>query len=289
MFWNILAIENTKTMKRAMLWIELGLTAVLVVGMFVMLFAIELITNNEQLPQNAVESLHSALVWPGGLIQSISFATGNSLGGLLLIILAGAVTAQEYTWRTMQLWLSRGVLRPTLLTAKFVALLLPATLIVLTPLLAGGLVSGIFTLLIDGSLHVEEINFLQLFFSTLRTTYTLLPYAGLAFLLSIITRSTAAAIGGALAYALLFEGFAQILSLLGSNAGKILACLPTNLSNALLTLNQSILKTGTSIVSDTPNNIPLLEPIPAAIGIALWTLAFVGTALLIFQKQDLSA
>jgi ABC-type transport system involved in multi-copper enzyme maturation permease subunit len=289
MFWNIFTIENTKILKRSMLWIELALLAFLTAGLFVLIFSASLIENSEGLPPEAAEQLKASLIWPGGLMQALGLAAGNGLGGMLLIILAGAVTAQEYTWRTMHLWLGRGVSRPAMAAAKFAAILIPAVLIVLTPLVAGGIASGIFSLILDGSLHTDQINFFELCLAVLRTAYTLLPYAGLAFLLGIATRSTAAAIGGGLAYALLLEGvLAQILSLIGGTVGKLLAYLPTSLASALLTLNNAAFTTGMTVNGDPAGQIPLIDPAPSAIGIALWTIAFVGAALLIFRRQDLS-
>jgi ABC-type transport system involved in multi-copper enzyme maturation permease subunit len=289
MFWNILTIENTKTLKRSMLWIELALLALLTIGIFVLIFIASLNTGGEALPPEASEQIKATLVWPGALMQALSLAAGNGLGGLLLIILVGAMTAQEYTWRTMHLWLGRGVPRLALVTAKFTATLFPALLFVLAPLAAGGITSGIFSMLLDGSLHLDQFNFAELLLAVLRTAFTLLPYAGLAFLLGIATRSTAAAIGGGLAYALLLEGvLAQILSLIGGTMGKLLAYLPTSLASALLTLNQAVLTTGVTVNGDPAGTIPLIEPAPAAIGIALWTAAFVGAALLIFRRQDLA-
>jgi len=289
MFWNILTIENTKTLKRAMLWIELVLMAFLTAGMFLLIFTAGLFTGSEELSSEMMEALKDALVWPGGLMQSMGLAAGNGLGGLMLIVLVGAVTAQEYTWRTMQLWISRGVSRSALMSAKFTALLIPAVLIVIVPLISGGVVTGIISLALDGSLHTDQINFIQLFLAALRTAYTLLPYAGLAFLLGIVTRSTAAAIGGGVAYALLLEGvIVQLLSLIGGTLGKFLAYLPTNLATALLTLNQSAMTTTVNINGEQLSTIKLLDPLPAAVGIALWTIAFVATALLVFRRQDLT-
>src|SRR5690606_11908640 len=109
-FWNLFVNENTKNMKRQMLWIELGLLALLIVLIHSVLFAVlqmnlggEAVSPAEQL------EMQRSLTWPEGIISSLQLASGNVIGGLLLIVLVGTVTAQEYNWRTMHLWLSRGV------------------------------------------------------------------------------------------------------------------------------------------------------------------------------------
>jgi ABC-2 type transport system permease protein len=210
-----------------------------------------------------------------------------------LMVLVGAATAQEYTWRTMHLWLSRGLSREALIGAKFLAILIPLVLFVLTPLIVGGGVTAIFTLQIDKSLPLGQIDFWHLVMSVVRTTYTLLPYAALTFMLAIVFRSTAAAIGISLAYTLLIEGVAAtVFTLLGGIWRDIVVYLPGSLASVLMKLNSSGVMVGvsTSVSSseDTVNVTKSLAPIPSAIGIALWSLAFLGLALLAFRRQDLS-
>ncbi len=291
MFLNMLAIENTKLFKRLMLWIELGAMALLVAMLMIIVYVTlqtAPLEGAQAAAAGAKEVLKNFLTWPTSLLNSLGLATGNGLGGLLLIILVGAATAQEYTWRTLHLWLGRGVRRPTLIVAKFVSILLPALLLVLVPLLVGGAISAVFSLGLNGSLHLEQLNLGQLALSTLRTTYTLLPYGALAFLLAILSRSTVVAIGGGLAYALLLEGILlQILAMASGPLGKIGMYLPSGLANGVLVLNQSAMKVSLS-AGGSSAKMYMLDPVPAAIGIALWTLLFLGLAMWIFQKQDLS-
>ena len=214
----------------------------------------------------------------------LNFAGGNALGGLLFVVLVGAITAQEYNWRTMHLWLSRGIPRPLLGAAKFTALLLPALLIVLTALVTGGVISGIISAQIDGSLPLDQVNILQLFFSVTRTTYTLLPYGALTFLLAVASRSTVVAISGGLSYALLLESvLMQLLGLLGETLHSMTQYIPAALGNSLLALNQA-----TDMVTSSPSSSSVI-PLIAALGIAAWTLLFLGLSLLIIQRQDLTA
>ncbi|MFZ6030678.1 MAG: ABC transporter permease subunit [Chloroflexota bacterium] len=283
MFWNLLIIENTKTLRRPMLWIELLFLALLIVALFAAMSATSVHNANENISIEEQEALRAGVAWPGGLLQALGMASGSGLGGLLIVILSGAITAQEYTWRTMQFWLSRGVSRSTLLAAKATAMLVPIAMIVATALLVGGTVSGVFTLLLDGSLHAEQVDPGALLLSLLRTAYSIFPYAGLAFLLGIATRSTAASIGGALTYLLLLENLlVQGLALLGGVAAKASACLPGSLASALLAQNKV-----TSNVAAAQAADPWLAS-AAALGIAAWTVAFIAAARLIFRRQDLN-
>lgn len=287
MFWNILSVENTKIMKRRMLWIELGILAVLIIVLYTIIYAN--LVSSHGMPYQERQQILNLITWPGALINFLSFGSGNSLGGLLMIVLVGSITAQEYTWRTMHLWLNRGLPRTRLMGAKFIAILVPIFLFVVTPLIIGGGLTAIFTLHLYESLPFGSINWWHLVMSVLRTAYTLLPFVALTFMLAIVTRSTAAAIGIGVAYTLLIEGVAGIIfTLLGGTLRDIVAYLPGSLAEGLLKLN------GTGIVGrmvSTGNGINLiknLDPIPSAIGIALWTILFLGVAVWSFRRQDMS-
>jgi ABC-type transport system involved in multi-copper enzyme maturation permease subunit len=113
----------------------------------------------------------------------------------------------------------------------------------------------------------------QVALNILRTAYTLLPYAAFAFLLAIASRSTVVAIGVSLAYTLLVEDvLMQLLGLVGGTWATIGQYLPAGLGNSLASINQA---EGVSMET-------------AVIGIALYTLLFVGLAVLAFQRQDLT-
>lgn len=212
MFSNLLAVETRKLMKRPMLWIELGMMALFVVLIFTMLYVVSQQAAFQANAPASAAGLATALRWPRGLLEAMNLASGNGLGGLLLIVLAGAGVAQDCSWRTLHLLVGRGAPRATLLLAKFVALLIPVLLVVAVALISGGAITALFSLHLDGSLHAEQVQLGQVALDGLRIAYTLLPYVGLAFLLAVISRSVAVAIGGALAYTLLLEGvLAQLL------------------------------------------------------------------------------
>lgn len=291
MFWKMWTIENTKTFKRSLWWIEVALLAALILGINLLLFGFyQSNLTSKEISAEDLEGVRMLMTWPAGLLTTLNFVSGNGLGGLLVIVLVGALTAQEYTWRTLHLWLSRGVSRATLLSAKFTALLLPVLLITLTPVIVGGAVTALFSLGFNGSLSLEQLNAAEMLLSILRTAYTLLPYAALAFLLSILTRSSVAAIGLGVGYSLLIEGIAlQIMMAFTRSAGRIMAYLPGGLAQSVLQLNQnSLVMAGPSVEGEAVAASPLLSPLPAAVGIGLWTLLFVGLALWIFQRQDLA-
>ncbi|HRQ38562.1 MAG TPA: ABC transporter permease subunit [Chloroflexota bacterium] len=281
MFWNMLRIEQQKLWKRTILRVELIIMGVGVLALNALFFAISRMDGSNP----AMAQLEQTLVWPLGLVQSVGLAAGPSLGGILMVILVGAVVAQEYTWRTLQLWLSRGVPRSTFLAAKFAALLLPALLLVLTPLFFGGLVTAVLSQIILGHIPVDAVEWGRLLTTTLATAYSLLPYAGLAFFLAVATRSVIVAVGAGLAYILLLEGIVvQLLTFAGGGWADIGRYLPAGLGQGMLSIGTA---TTVEVGGQAAPAIQFLEPGAAAIGIALYSVAFVALSIVIFRRQDL--
>lgn len=283
MFWQVVNAEQSKIFKRRILWIELGLLALAMTILYVVAYTVVSGGSSGQVPPEAIEG---SLTWPDGLKGALSFAAGPNLGGILMIVLVGAVVAQEYTWGTLQLWLSRGIPRPLFLSAKFLALLLPAFLIVLVALSVGGVLSAVFSLYFLGGLPFSQVAWGELGWNVLVFTYSLLPYAALTFFLAVASRSAVVSIGGGLTYALLLEGIVlQLIGTLGGVWGEIGRYVPGGLARGMLALDSGI---NVQVGGESVERIQFLEPTTAAIGIALYILIFVGASLLIFRRQDLN-
>ncbi len=284
MFWQMLSMEQKKLNHRKILWLELALAAAAAVFIPLMIYLASQSTNSNVVI-TADGPIEEMITWPGALIIGIDMLSGSGLGGLFIVVLVGALTAQEYGWRTMQLWLSNGISRPALLLAKFTAVLLPALLLVLVAFAGGALVTGLITQNLLGSLPLAEVAWGQALLSIGRTAYTLLPYAALTLLLAVASRSTVVAVGGGLAYTMLIEGAArQVLSFIGGIWGNVAQYLPGSLSNSLTALNRVSPVAGSSLISAVPNEVSAGT---AVLGIALYTLLFVGLALFAFRRQDL--
>ncbi len=283
MFLQMVRVEHQKLIRRKILWIELAIVAAAAILLPLLMYAATQSEGNSNLTVTTDGPIEEMIAWPSALQLGIGMATGSGFGGLLIIILISTLTAQEYGWRTMQLWLGQGVSRPVLLLAKFTAVLLPTLLLVITPFVAGALATAIFTKQLNGSLPLADVNWWQVTLSILRTAYTLLPYAAFTFFLAIISRSTVVAVGIGLTYNLLLESLlVQLTMMAGGTWAKIGQYLPMGLSNSLVAANR---------VTDSANSlIPQIEgvaPETAVIGIALYTIIFVGLALLVFRRQDL--
>ncbi len=271
MFWNIFLLETDKMFKRMTFWIELIVLALVIVLIDLAQYGISRIT-----PAQASTLLVKEFTWPVGLVNAASFADAHALGGILLIILVGAVTAREYSWRTFHLWLSHGISRPLLLGAKFVVSLLAIVMIVLTSLLISGCITAILTFAVGAPFQLSQIDPGAFFVSILITCFGLLPYVALTFMLAILSRSAALAIGVGLAFIFLVEGTMYgVLSFVGGATTAIVQYLPVGLENALRYQGASIPRGGT-----------FPPPAIAVLSLALYTVLFCGLAMWRFQRQN---
>lgn len=287
MFIRTYSIEQTKLMRRALPWVLLAVLA----ATTVLMTGINYLVMNNRLGGNlgpeVTAEVQRQVTWPDSLFSAIGIAGGSALGGLLVVILSGTTMAQEYTWRTLQQWLGRGVPRPVFLAAKFAALLLPILLMVLVPLLVGGALTAIFTISIEGGLNAGEVSWSSLALRTLATAYSLLPYAALTFLIAVTTRSTVAAVGIGVGYALLVEGLIlQLAALFSESLAWLSLYLPAGLAQSLLQ-SQRLVQVSMDGQPVT-GGAELLSPAVAVAGIAAYTVLFLAGAVAVFRRQDLN-
>lgn len=285
MFKSMLSIEHSKTMRQTILWVEIGLLGLMVAGLMVLLFAVTKLPIPGEVDSGEMNQMLDTVTWPGAFTNALSMAGGNGLGSIFIIVLVGALVSQEFSHKTLHLWLSRGVPRITFTLARFLSLLLPALMLTLAALVMGGLVSLFLSLMAHGSLRLERLDVLQLLWSVLRTTYTLFPYAALAFLLATITRSAVAAIGVGLSFALLVENILiQLLALFGGTAAQAAKFLPGMMASVVLQENQAL-----TLGAATGGMEAALPLWGSLLGIALYTLVFIGLAAWSLHRQDLTA
>ena len=270
MFWGIVANENRKIVKRSMIWVSLiiltGISLFMFIGLYVSQWSGETIVSDDI----------AAITWPFSLVAALQHSA--QLGVFIVVLMTSTVACQDYGLGTMRLWLSKGLKRRTLWTAKAVALVLPFVLIAALPILASSPVTAYFTLALKGTINYSEINFFQVVLSVFRTAYSFLPYASITLFLAAVTRSLAASFGGGAAFGMLEN---LVCQLLGERVA-FLKFLPREMANSLANSNWLISSTAT--IAKSPELLPSGY---AAAGLLLWTTAFFVLTLLISQGQDL--
>ena len=99
MFWSVLVNENTKLIRRRLFWIEIFLVALIVLGILTALFiTVETNRAGSGLLSDDRQMLLATLTWPEAWNNIIRLAGWDGIGPLFLMILIGAMTAQEYNW-----------------------------------------------------------------------------------------------------------------------------------------------------------------------------------------------
>jgi ABC-type transport system involved in multi-copper enzyme maturation permease subunit len=286
MLGNAFRMELTKVFRRRMTWVLVSILALLVAGMYLAIYAVaQAALSDPGVSPGTVEDLQGILCWPQALSDLLGLTGGAGLGGLMLVVLAGAMTAQEYSWRTTHLWLSRGLPRSAFLLAKYATLMVAALLVVLTTVLVATPLTAWFTRQLTGSLSLADLNLAEMGLGILRTALTILPYIGLTFLVAILTRSTAAAIAAGLVYVLVVENLVvQLLGLAGGIWAEIARFAPGSLAAALMQTNERLIE----IDLGSGVNAGLPGPWAAAGGIALYAAAFLGLSLWAFRRQNLT-
>lgn len=278
MLWRALQLEKDKVFGRPILWIELailmGIIVFIDVGQYV-------ITQLLPADNGGGSVLASSLSWPAGLVQSPQFAAPHALGGILLTIIVAVITAREYSWRTFHLWLSRGVPRLVLIEAKCIINVLLVVTMVVTSMLVSGILTAILTILLHGSLAIDAEHAKALVLNFLITDYALLPYVALAFVLTIISRSSILAIGVGLAFLLLVESILYTTFMVaGGIYRQIAQYLPMGLETSL-----HVAAAGNP-APDASLQISYLPPAIASGAIALYVVILAGIAIWRFVRQN---
>jgi ABC-type transport system involved in multi-copper enzyme maturation permease subunit len=277
MFVQIMRMEREKIMLRWSFWV--GLCVALLPGILFLIIAFYI--GRSVIPVKE-------LVWPGGVVLMLAYANGYFAGTAYSVyLLAGVIgmaLAQEYTWRTMQLWLSRGISRRLLLTCKFLIALLATLVVGVAYLLVGCIISLFLAMQSGGGIAFAWGDIVSVFLDMLRTTYGMLPYVALTFLLVILLRSPLAIVG-VLIYIIGIElTCSLVLPLLGPAFASIPHYLPIGLAQEMTNLNYASVQIPLQVISGNG----LADPLSATIGIALYTLVLFALALWLFQHQDLA-
>jgi ABC-2 type transport system permease protein len=224
--------------------------------------------------------------------DSLSFAavreTGTSLtqsvGTVMAVILGATIISSEFGWGTIRTLLPRASGRAPFITAKLIALTSFVLLLAIVGFVVAVVGSTIVTLLenLGGSL-ADALDGASLA-AVGRTTYVMLPYAALAFMIAVWTRSTAAGIGIGLAVLFLEGLIVNLISAVGGPLEHLPAALLSQNVASLINANSRGAGTG---LSGTPQNLP--DPWQAAGVLAAYTAVFVALSYWRFSARDITA
>jgi len=285
---RLIRAEIYKLSKRSMTYILL----LILIGLFALILSItQATTPTATTVTNGITTTAPAVAANVQFLQGVVTSSIAMLGGIIGVVLAVVLVANgmgsEYGWNTIRPYLLCSESRSKMFASKLIAdaIFIVAGMIicVITVILLGVLFTairgyswnlGASTLSFTGS---QILDFTRAF-------YVILPYALLAFLFTVLGRSTATGIGfgiGASVIELIVTG------LLASAHGWL-----AKIPNYMLSINVSKITSlsGTSggvTISGGPNT-PIASSLHAFIVVAVYCVVFTALSYIIFLRRDVT-
>ena len=217
--------------------------------------------------------------------QVMSFGLGivSGFGSVLLIVFTASVFGNEFNWGTLRVILALGAGRDRFLAAKYIALVLYATILTIVGALAAlagsEIVSSIGSL--DRTLPDDFV--VQLIVNIGRTVFTFLPYIALAAFIAVWSKSAGAGIAiGLVVY--FAEGI--VTSLLVAFNKDYATIANFGVSRNVSAITRLSGSTGGGGPAG-PSTLP--DPGQAAVVLLAYTVLFVGVALWRFRSRDVTS
>jgi ABC-type transport system involved in multi-copper enzyme maturation permease subunit len=268
-------------------WLPYLLFLVMVAGVAMVIWGsyAEWTSNELETGQAGLRSF--ALPW--SLVALLN--SGQFWGSFLIGVLVASGVATEYGWGTVRQALVRGQTRSQYLTVKLLGLATISAVGLLAALAIGMLVSVMATAIAGEPITLDVPDgpsVPEVVLIILRAGYGILPYALLAFCLTVVSRSTAMGMAGILIFLLGEAILGGILSGLGGPAPAIRAFLIGHNVSALLAANAIGPGEYNSLAfRELPVASELPDPGIAALVIALYSALFLAIAYTVFRRRDL--
>lgn len=267
MFWRALLVETRKTLRNPALWLGLG-------GLL-FLFTCVILIRHMQIASGYTGDA-------GGLESDLleGLLLFHWIGILVYAVTGAVIAAFDYLDRSIQLWLSRGLTRSMLLSARLTAILLVTLGIVACSVAAILGVAALSRSLFFGDVDVARLHLAALPLAVLRVFWGSLPYLALTVLLAVVSRSPFFAAGGTVVYGTVIEPYLPALS--GRLPG-LMPYVPGTLARTLHQYNAALDLTAAPL----PAGAALMPQGEAVLWIGALFLLLSYAALVIFSRQDL--
>jgi ABC-2 type transport system permease protein len=293
---TLMAGEFFKLRKRMMTWILAAIIVALIILLYSILWSVSGKAGgrfNRDLGRYIqYEELRRGLFLQAGVPFALQIIA--QFGSLLAVIFAAGAAGSEYSWGTVRLMATASSGRLRLITARLVVTSIMVALGSLLAVIVALGYSAVITTYYGGS----DFSFLtagfvkEQFLSWLRTIYVIAPFVSLAFAAAIIGRSTLAGVGVGLAVSFLEPLIGSLMRL----GGPTWESVPNYLisANRSVVLAQNKLPAGLPDFNFGPSRNELarqgaLSPEAAALTLALYTVAFLVLAFIIYRRRDITS
>jgi ABC-2 type transport system permease protein len=288
---RLIKAEIFKLRKRSMTYILLAI----LVGFIVLILSISQATvlnsttavtiDNNGVASTTVTPVVAANVhFLQDIITSVMSLLG-SIGMILAVVLVANGMGSEYSWNTIRPYLLCSESRLKMFTAKLIAAAIFIVAGMLIGVLVAVLLGALFTAIRGfswdlGSGAASFIGRELLTFA--RSLYVMLPYILLAFLFTVLGRSTAAGIGFGIGASVLESIITGLLLM----AHGWLAKIPSYLLSPNVQAINALSSVRVTIGTTTNTHIPSAPH--AFIVLAVYCVAFIVISFTLFQKRDVT-
>jgi ABC-2 type transport system permease protein len=284
---RMISAEFLKLRKRSLTRVLMFILAGIIVLVNLLLLAISKVSLPAGNGGQGMSNLTNLL----GLSSGVPFALSlmASFGVVLAIILSASSMGSEYNWKTIRTALISSESRFKFLTAKLISI---SILIVVG--MAVGVVVAIIMSLITNALggYSFDFSFLtgsyvwQQFLQFWRTFYTIIPFAFLGFMMSIVGRSAMPGIATGIGVVFLESIITTFMRLAGGWIAKVPDYLLNANVQAITALNQlprGFGRMGAVGAADTAPSV-----MHGYITLGIYAVVFLGLAYYLFRKRDVT-
>ena len=222
-----------------------------------------------------------------GAITSSIAMLGGIIGVVLAVVLVANGMGSEYGWNTIRPYLLCSESRSKMFTSKLVADVI---------FVVAGMIIGVITVILLGvlfttirgfswSLGAGTLSFTgNQLLDFVRAFYVILPYALLAFLFTVLGKSTAAGIGFGIGASVLESIITGLLSI----AHGWLAKIPDYLLSPNISKITSLSGASGGVTVRAGTNTPGPSSLHAFIVVAVYCVVFIAISYTIFRRRDVT-
>lgn len=295
-FLKLVRVEVFKLRKRSLVWILLGVLILVIVVVYVLLWLVTdqlvasqgaggpagvggvQITDPEQVRAN----LYLRQAVPFGL-QMVQI-----LGTFLAVVPGGAAVGAEYDWHTIRPFITAAPSRRQYLGAKLVAIFVLAFVGAIVGLATALACSAVVTELASSSDYsfVDAAYIGDSLLSFVRTLLAIGPYLAMAVFFGTVGRSATAGIGFTLGILFLETIVTGLLQLSSDFGARLTNAFPgTNVDTLML---ENGLDSALRLAQSSSFQVPRVDPIFSALIVVGYLLGFLGAALTVFDRRDIT-
>lgn len=232
--------------------------------------------------------------WPYSILPLLD--AGQYWGPVFIAFFVASVVATDFGWGSVRLSIARGIPRTDFLTAKLLTTALVSTIGMLLALALGIAFSLLATALVEDPTKYDvvaavtaEPSIGEMPLMIARTALTVLPYGMLAFMLAVISRSTALGATGVLIYKLIEGVLVALFGELGGSWAHLQNLFLEHHASALLAQNNDGFGFNTIAFREIPRIDNSPEPGISAVLLVVFTIVFAAVSYASFLRRDLNS